>query len=56
MPTTGEHDASGSTVVSDREQLVLAVKIAVGIVVGFLMMGVVGPIVLAVIVGLAAGH
>jgi len=41
---------------SEREQLVMAGKIAVGILVGAIMATIVGPIVLAVIVGLAEGH
>lgn len=41
---------------SDREQRVLAMKIAVGFVMGAIMVGVVGPIVLAIVVGLATGH
>ncbi len=39
-----------------REQLIWAGKIAVGAVVGVVMMGVVAPIALAIIIGLAAGH
>lgn len=39
-----------------RAQLVLAVKMAVGFVVGAIMVGIVGPIVLAIVVGLATGH
>lgn len=54
---TGEHDATGhETPGTDREQLVLATKIAVGFVAGFIMMGIVGPIVLAIFVGLVTGH
>ncbi|HZU79654.1 MAG TPA: hypothetical protein VE991_07035 [Acidimicrobiales bacterium] len=39
-----------------KEQYVLVGKIAVGAIVGVLMMGVIGPIVLAIVIGLATGH
>lgn len=41
---------------TDREQAILAMKIAVGFVVGAIMMGIVGPIILAIVIGLATGH
>ena len=41
---------------SDREQFVTAAKIAVGVLVGAIMATVVGPIILAIIVGAAEGH
>ena len=44
------------TTPSDREQLVMAAKVAVGILVGAVMATIVGPIVLALIVGAAEGH
>lgn len=47
---------SEQTVRPDREQLILAGKIAVGLVAGVIAMGVVAPIVLAIIIGLAEGH
>ena len=47
---------SGQSPPPEREQLILASKIAVGFVVGAIMAGIVGPIVLAVIIGLATGH
>ena len=54
---TSEHDVEpGDQAGTEREQLILASKIAVGFVVGFIMMGVVGPIVLAIFVGLVTGH
>jgi hypothetical protein len=45
-----------STIRTDRRQLILAGKIAAGIVVAILVVGVIAPIVLAVVVGLADGH
>ena len=39
-----------------RAQLVLASKITVGFIVGAVMMGIVGPIALAIVIGLATGH
>lgn len=39
-----------------REQVLLAIKLAVGVIAGLIMMGIVGPIVLAIIIGLATGH
>ena len=41
---------------SDREQLVTAAKVAVGILVGAIMATIVGPIILAILVGAAEGH
>lgn len=41
---------------TDREQAILAMKIAVGFVAGAIMMGIVGPIILAIVIGLATGH
>lgn len=54
---TGTHDAVGDEDPGpDREQLVMAMKIAVGFVVGAVMAGIVGPIILAIVIGLATGH
>ena len=41
---------------ANRAQMVLAMKIAVGFIGGAIMAGVVGPIVLAIVIGLATGH
>lgn len=49
-------EQAAPTIRTDREQLVLVGKIAVGLVVGFIMAGVVAPIVVAIIFGLADGH
>lgn len=54
--TIGDQHAAAGEVPTDREQLVTAVKIAVGAVVGFVMVGIVGPIALAIVIGLATGH
>jgi hypothetical protein len=56
MATGTEQTMSGEGVPDPRAQMVLAAKIAVGFVVGFIMVGVVGPIILAVVIGLATGH
>jgi hypothetical protein len=40
----------------ERDQLVKAGKLAVGIVAGVVMATIVGPIVLAIVIGLATGH
>lgn len=40
----------------ERAQLVKAGKLAVGIVVNVILVAVVGPIALAVVIGLATGH
>jgi F0F1-type ATP synthase assembly protein I len=48
--------AAETTAHPNRKQNIMAVKLAVGILVGLVMTGVVGPIVLAIIVGLATGH
>ena len=54
--TTEQPEASASSVPTPQEQRVLAAKIAVGFVVGTVMAGVIGPIVLAIFVGLVTGH
>jgi hypothetical protein len=41
---------------SEREQAIMGVKIFVGVIFGAIMMTIVGPIVLAIIIGLADGH
>lgn len=48
--------AQTAAIRSQKEQFVMAGKIAVGIVVGVLFATVVGPIALAVVIGLATGH
>jgi hypothetical protein len=48
--------AQSEAIRSQKEQFVMAGKIAVGIVVGVIFATVVGPIVLAVVIGLATGH
>jgi F0F1-type ATP synthase assembly protein I len=48
--------AAETTAHPNRKQNIMAVKLAVGVLVGLVMTGVVGPIVLAIIVGLATGH
>ncbi len=48
--------AAPTTAHPNREQNIMAVKIAIGVLVGLVMTGVVGPIVLAIVVGLATGH
>jgi len=48
--------AAETTAHPNREQNIMAVKLAIGVMVGLVMTGVVGPIVLAIIVGLATGH
>lgn len=54
---TDHHEPSApSAVPTPHEQRVLAGKIAGGFVVGFIMAGIVGPIVLAIFVGLITGH
>ncbi|HLX88951.1 MAG TPA: hypothetical protein VKR22_10920 [Acidimicrobiales bacterium] len=54
---TTEHDEAPTTSApSPEEQRVLAAKIAGGFVIGFIMSGIVGPIVLAIFVGLVTGH
>ncbi|MHB8681061.1 MAG: hypothetical protein ACYDA2_03060 [Acidimicrobiales bacterium] len=53
ITTTDTHDPAVPT---DREALVLGMKIAVGFVMGAIMTGVVGPIALAIVIGLATGH
>lgn len=45
-----------STVRTHHEQTIMMTKVAVGIVVGVIFATIVGPIILAVIVGLADGH
>ncbi len=57
--TTEHHDAPGpaaSEAPSSHDQLVLAGKIAGGFVAGIIFTGIIGPIVLAIIIGLATGH
>lgn len=41
---------------ASRAQWVLATKIAVGFIGGAIMAGIVGPIILAIVIGLATGH
>jgi hypothetical protein len=48
--------AQSEAIRSQKEQFVMAGKIAVGIVVGVIFATVIGPIVLAVVIGLATGH
>jgi hypothetical protein len=48
--------AEQSTVRTNREQTIMMAKVAVGIVVGAVFATIVGPILLAIIVGLADGH
>jgi hypothetical protein len=48
--------AQSEAIRSQKDQFVMAGKIAVGIVVGVVFSTIVGPIVLAVVIGLATGH
>ena len=48
--------AQSEAVLSQKEQFVLAGKIAVGAVVAVIATTIVGPIILAVVIGLATGH
>lgn len=48
--------ADPQVVQREKEQLVKVGKLAVGTVVGVIFTAVVGPIALAIIVGLATGH
>ena len=54
--TTEHHDAPATVAPTPQEQRVLAAKIAGGFVIGTIMSGVVGPIALAIFVGLVTGH
>jgi hypothetical protein len=48
--------AQSEVIRSQREQFVMAGKIAVGVVIGVIATTVVGPIILAIVIGLATGH
>jgi hypothetical protein len=48
--------APSEAIRGQKDQFVLAAKIAVGVVVALVATTIVGPIVLAVIIGLATGH
>jgi hypothetical protein len=55
-PEEEETMAPSEAIRGQKDQFVLAAKIAVGVVVALVATTIVGPIVLAVIIGLATGH